>query len=127
MAEGKRGSLFPSLVAPQISVKDLSSYKWVGFRLAANQKLSRNLLHFLPPSNLALVAVLSISAKAVYTDCNWARAGLEVDAVQKQKRIDINNSHKKQRILLSIVDIRNKQQRLLKKKKAKISETKSKN
>ena len=60
------GGLSPSLVAPQISVKDQSSNKWVGFRLAANHKLSRYLLEFLPPSNL--VAFLSILAKTVYTD-----------------------------------------------------------
>ena len=42
---------------------------------------------------------------------NWEPelAGLKVDAVYKQRRIDIDNSHKKQRI----VDIGNKKQRLV--------------
>ena len=66
LAQQKRGGLSPSLIAPQISVKDITSNKWVGFRLAANQKLS-NLLRFLPPSNL--VAFLSILTKTVHTDC----------------------------------------------------------
>ena len=44
--------------------------KWVGFRRAADQKLSRNLLLFLPLSNL--VAFL---AKTVYTDRTYLGLG----------------------------------------------------
>ena len=67
LVKGKRSGLSPSLVAPQIVLKDLSNNKWVDFQLAANQKLLRNLLHFLSSSNLA--AIVSILAETVYTNC----------------------------------------------------------
>ena len=70
LAKGKRDGISHSLVEPQISVKDLSSNKWVGLTgLTANQKWSRDLLQFLSPSNE--LAFLSILGKTVYTDNTW--------------------------------------------------------